>query len=53
MTIFLPENEEIYRQNKQNSLKKTLQELGVEPQFIWIKEESRRRVIFQIDNKNN
>jgi tRNA/tmRNA/rRNA uracil-C5-methylase (TrmA/RlmC/RlmD family) len=53
MTIFLPENEEIYRQNKQNSLKKTLQELGVEPEFIWIKEESRRRVIFQIDNKNN
>ena len=53
MTIFLPENEEIYRQNKQDSLKKTLQELNVEPQFIWIKEESRRRVIFQIDNKNN
>lgn len=53
MTIFLPENEEIYRQNKQNSLKKTLQELGAEPEFIWIKEESRRRVIFQIDNKNN
>ena len=53
MTIFLPENEEIYRQNKQNSLKKILQDLAVEPEFIWIKEGSRRRVIFQIDAKNN
>jgi 23S rRNA (uracil1939-C5)-methyltransferase len=53
MTTFLPENEEIYRQNKKNSLKKTLQDLAVDVEFIWVGQESRRRVIFQIDNKNN
>ena len=53
MTAFLPENEEIYRQNKKNSLKKTLQDLAVDVEFIWVGQESRRRVIFQIDNKNN
>lgn len=53
MTIFLPEDEEIYRQNKKNFLKKILQDLNVEPEFIWVGETSRRRVIFQIDNKNN
>ena len=53
MTIFLPEDEEIYRQNKKDSLKKILQDLNVEPEFIWVGETSRRRVIFQIDSKNN
>jgi tRNA/tmRNA/rRNA uracil-C5-methylase (TrmA/RlmC/RlmD family) len=53
MTILLPEDEEIYRQNKIDSLKKTLQDLKVDPEFIWVGDASRRRVIFQIDNKNN
>ena len=51
MTIFLPKNEEIYRHNKIDSLKKTLQDLDVEPEFIWVGETSRRRVIFQIDKQ--
>ena len=53
MTIFLPKNEEIYRQNKIDSLKKILQDLAVDVDFIWVGKASRRRVIFQIDNKNN
>jgi 23S rRNA (uracil1939-C5)-methyltransferase len=53
MTILLPEDEEIYRQNKIDSLKKTLQDLAVNVEFIWVGDASRRRVIFQIDNKNN
>ena len=53
MTILLPEDEEIYRQNKIDSLKKILQDLKVDPEFIWVGDASRRRVIFQIDNKNN
>jgi len=53
MTIFLPENEEIYRQNKKNFLEKILKDFCVKPQFIWVGKASRRKVIFQINNKNN
>jgi 23S rRNA (uracil1939-C5)-methyltransferase len=49
---FLDLDEDDYQKLKSNLLKKTLSEISIEPRFIWLHPQSRRRVILQINNEN-